>query len=132
MCASILCACLVYLAHYYFWAEHIVYEIKDAKTRMNFQAVCQYSEYSYRTYVVVTSPGGRVISRNEIPYSADTLSDCTREPYYAVTSLIPSPEYDRLLLSFASDKRSSMEVPLVLKEIDLPFPPTQEPSRTSK
>lgn len=128
----LLCAGVGYFLHYFFWAEHTIYERRDAKTGMKFMATCQYSEHSYRTYVTVASPSGRVISRNEIPYSADHLSDCTREPHYMVIGLTPDAVYGKLSVQFASKSRTPIEVPLMLEGIDLPNPPNQQSAQTAQ
>jgi hypothetical protein len=112
--------------------EHIISKKQDARTGLKFMASCQYSEYSYRTYVMVIAPSGRVISRNEIPHSADELSDCTQQPYYMVTDLVPDPTYERLSVQFADKRRAPIEVPLLLDGIDLPNSPRQQADRTAR
>src|ERR1041385_8562215 len=100
--------------YYPFGSEHVTYQKEDAKTGLKFTASCQYVESSFRTYVTVRSPGGRVISRNEIPFSADELSDCTREQYYVVADLVPDPAFNKLSVQFGDKRRSAVEVPLLL------------------
>lgn len=109
--------CVLY---YFFWAEHVTFQKQDARTGLRFVATCQYSESSYRTYVTVRSPHGRLISRNEIPSSADELSDCTRQQYYLVADLVPDSAFDKLSVHFVDKRRSPVEVPLSLDGIDLP------------
>jgi|GEM_PF-4886363 len=106
--------------YYRFWAEHVTYEKRDGTTGLQFVASCQYSESSFRSYVTVRSPAGRLISKNEIPFSADELSDCTREPYYVVANLFPDAAFSKLSVQFGDKRRSVVEVPLLLKGIDLP------------
>ncbi len=111
--------------YYYFVAEHVMIELPDAKTGLNFSATCKYSDYSYRTFIVVKSPQGREISRNEIPYSADSLSACMNDPYYRITSLQVDSAYTKLYASITDQSRIA-EVPLLLRELDLPVRPWEE------
>ncbi|SRR6266404_2827715 len=120
------------LSYYFFWADHITYEKQDARTGLRFVASCQYSESSYRTYVTVKSPLGRLISRNEIPFSADELSDCTRKQYYIVADLVPDSSFEKLSVKFADARRSPVEVPLLLDGIDLPNLPRAPVERTAR
>jgi len=115
-----------------FCTEHVTYQKQDARTGLRLTASCQYSESSFRTYVTVRSPGGRVISRNEIPFSADELSDCTRQYYYLVTDLVPDPAFTKLSVQFADHKRSPVEVPLLLDGIDLPNSPRPSLDRSAR
>jgi hypothetical protein len=120
------------IGYYLFWAEHVTYEKQDARTGLKFVASCQYGESSFRTYVTVRSPAGRVISRNEIPFSADELSDCTQEKYYVVADLIPDAAFSKLSVQFADNSRSGVEVPLFLDGIDLPNSPRPPLERTAR
>lgn len=120
------------LSYYFFWADHITYEKQDERTGLRFVASCQYSESSYRSYVTVKSPFGRLISRNEIPFSADELSDCTRQQYYAVVDLVPDPPFSKLYVQFSDKRRPSVEVPLLLDGIDLPNSPRPPVERTAR
>jgi hypothetical protein len=115
----VLCASLFY---YYFFAEHTVLEVRDARTGLKFAAVCKYNDFSYYTYIIVRSPQGRVISKNEIPPSADTLSACMNEPYYRITTLQVNSNYTELYAGIVNQERVT-EVPLMLKGIDLPIKP---------
>jgi hypothetical protein len=120
------------IGYYWFWVEHVTYEKRDATTGLQFVASCQYSESSFRSYVTVRSPAGRVISRNEIPFSADELSDCTRQQYYAVADLVPDQAFNKLSVQFADRRRSPVEVPLLLDGIDLPNSPRPPVQRTAR
>lgn len=118
--------------YYYFWADHITYQKQDSRTGLRFVASCQYSESSYRTYVTVKSPFGRLISRNEIPFSADELSDCMRQQYYIVADLVPDSSFEKLSVKFADTRRSPVEVPLLLDGIDLPNLPRAPVERSAR
>lgn len=111
-------------AYYYVRADHVVYELNDAKTGLRFTATCRFSQFSYANYIVVNAPApsNREISRNELPYSADSLSQCLNEPYYKVTSLRVSDDYTKLTV-VRSDNTTAMEVPLLVKGIEFPGSP---------
>jgi hypothetical protein len=128
----ILVVAVVVSLAYYRCAEHVTYEKQDARTGLKLVASCQYSESSFRTYVTVRSPGGRVISRNEIPFSADELSDCTRQQYYAVVDLVPDPTFNKLVVQFADKRRLAVEVPLLPDGIDLPNLPRPPVERSAR
>lgn len=125
---TLLCASMYY---HFFKAEHILYEGVDAKTGIRLSAVCTYGDYSYRTYVVVSSPHGREISRNEIPYSADELSDCMEQPFYKLSSVGFDPSYKKLHVRFASEVRRAIKVPLFLEDLDLPVRPWEQPETST-
>ncbi len=110
------------LYYYYFRAEHLIYKTQDARTGMKLLAVCKWGGLSYHTYVIVKAPSGREISRNEIPYSADTLSDCKEQSYYAVVAITPDAKYKKLTVRFKGN-RAPVEVPLLLENLDLPTRP---------
>ena len=131
--ASLLIAAgIAYMGYDHFYVDHVTYEKRDAKTGLKFVVSCQYSESSFRTYVTLLSPAGRVISRNEIPFSADQLSDCTRSQYYAVTDLVPDSGFNKLSVHFADARRSPVEVPLLLDGVDLPNSPRPPLERTTR
>jgi len=121
-----------YMAYDHFYVDHVTYEKHDTKTGLRFVISCQYSEFSFRTYVTVRSPAGRVISRNEIPFSADQLSDCTHNNYYLVADLVPDPTFNKLSVYFADTRRSPVDVPLLLDGIDLPNSPRPPLERTAR
>ena len=131
--ASILIAgALVIWVYNHFYRDHVTYEKQDTRTGLKLVVSCQYSESSFRTYVTLRSPAGRVISRNEIPFSADQLSDCTRSQYYAVADLVLDPAFNKLSVHFADARRSPVEVPLLLDGIDLPNSPRPPLERTAR
>ena len=119
-------------AYYWFGMEHVTYEKQDPKTGLRFVASCQYSESSFRSYVTVRSASGRLISRNEIPFSADELSDCTRQQYYVVSDLVPDPSFSKLSVRFIDTTRPAVELPLFLDGLDLPNSPRPQLQRSAR
>ena len=114
------------IIYHYFFAEHVIYSREDTRSGLEFTAFCRFDDLSYRTYVRVSVRGGRIISLNETPYSMDMLSDCTKQKYNRVVALEPNADYSVLLVHFASKDRPPVEVPLLLRGLDLPsrlFPP---------
>ncbi len=105
-----------------FYSSHQSYSVRDPRTGMRFAAFCRYSEHSYRTYVEVRSPGGRLISLQEIPFTADRLADCLQEPHYRITAITADDSYTKLIVAFEG-KRPPVELPLALEGIDLPANP---------
>src|SRR5437764_614529 len=111
-------------AYYYVRADHVVYELNDARTGLKFTATCRFSQFSYANYIVVKAPApsNREISRNELPYSADSLTQCMNEPYYKVTSLRVSDDYTKLTV-VRGDNATAVEVPLLVRGIEFPGSP---------
>lgn len=117
---------LLALSFLWYWhvyhREHLTYRAKDSRTGLILSSFCKYGGYSFRTYVRAQYSNGNVdIQVNEIPQSADMLSECTQEPKYLVKQISMDPDFKNLTVVFQSDRREVLKLPLRLKGLDLPF-----------
>jgi hypothetical protein len=99
-------------------SEHQVFTTLDARTGLEFASVCEYAAYSFRTYVVVAVPNDRRLLKAEIPFSADTLSDCKDSDYYRPANLVPDSELNSVTIRFRN--RETIKLPISLRDLDLP------------
>jgi hypothetical protein len=103
---------------YYFFAEHKMYYTVDSEAGLTFSATCSFDQLSYRTYITMRTLNGRFISRSEIPFSADMLSDCMDQDYYRIQSIVLDRSHSVAVVHFVDHRREPVRLPLLIEGID--------------